>query len=65
MPRLAHRAGVEKRVHAHGLRRTQAADVLAALCVLSAAVGAGLVRVVGERHTLLLGIAFGACGFAL
>ena len=43
--------------------------VLAALGVLSAVVGAGLVRVVverlGERRTLLLGLAFGACGFAL
>ena len=42
--------------------------VLAALGVLSAVVGAGLVRVVverlGERRTLLLGLAFGACGFA-
>ena len=43
--------------------------VLAAVGVLSAVVGAGLVRVVverlGERRTLLLGLAFGACGFAL
>jgi site-specific recombinase XerD len=27
MPRLAHRAGVEKRVHAHGLRHTHAAEL--------------------------------------
>ena len=43
--------------------------VLAALGVPSAVVGAGLVRVVverlGERRTLLLGLAFGACGFGL
>jgi DHA1 family tetracycline resistance protein-like MFS transporter len=43
--------------------------VLATLGVLSAVVGAGLVRVVverlGERRTLLLGLASGACGFAL
>jgi MFS transporter, DHA1 family, tetracycline resistance protein len=43
--------------------------VLAAVGVLSALVGAGVVRVVferlGERRTLLLGLAFGACGFAL
>jgi MFS transporter, DHA1 family, tetracycline resistance protein len=42
--------------------------VLAAVGVLSALVGAGLVRVSSnacERRTLLLGLAFGACGFAL
>ena len=43
--------------------------VLAAVGVMSAVVGAGLVRVaverLGERRTLLLGLAFGACGFAL
>src|SRR5262249_13531911 len=43
--------------------------VLAAVGVSSAVVGAGLVRVVvdrlGERRSLLLGLAFGACGFAV